>query len=315
MEQPRIVFMGTPDLAATCLAALLREPTFQLIGVVSQPDRPKGRDLKLVPTPVKALAEQHGLPVLQPQRARDEAFLAALAEWRPDLIAVAAFGQILPQRLLDVPKFGCLNVHTSILPRWRGASPIQSALLHGDTETGVTIMRMEAGLDTGPILSTVSTPITAEDNGQTLHDRLAQLGGELLIRTIPDYVAGRLTPQSQPEAGVTYAAKIKKQDGALDWTQPAVSLWNRLRAFTPWPGAFTQLTVGGKKTLLKLWAAEPTTETGVPGTILSADKSGITVACGDGALRIHTLQREGSRRMNAAEFLAGCPLAPGSILG
>jgi methionyl-tRNA formyltransferase len=315
MEPLRIVFMGTPDLAATCLDALLATPALRVVGVVSQPDRPKGRDLKLVPTPVKALALQHGLPVLQPERARDEQFLTELAAWQPDLIAVAAFGQIVPQRLLDLPRFGCLNVHTSLLPRWRGASPIQSALLHGDAETGVTIMRMEASLDTGPILSVERTPIAATDNAQTLHDRLAQIGGALLARTIPEYVAGRITPQPQPAEGVTYAAKIKKQDGAMEWTLPATTLWNRLRAFTPWPGAFTHFNSGGKTILLKLWEAEPVAAQGQPGEILSADKSSITIACGEGALRIHSLQREGSRRLNAAEFLAGCPLHPGEKLG
>jgi len=314
MEPIRIVFMGTPDLAAACLQSLLNTPALRVIGVVSQPDRPKGRDLKLVPTPVKALALQHGLPVLQPERARAENFLHELAAWQPDLIAVAAFGQILPQSILDLPKFGCLNVHTSLLPRWRGASPIQSALLHGDTETGVTIMRMDAGLDTGNLLSVETTPIDDADNAQTLHDRLAQLGGALLARTIPEYVVGRITPQPQPATGVTHATKIKKQDGAFDWNLPARTLWNRLRAFTPWPGAFTHFTSGGRPVMLKLWAVEPVEGNGLPGEILKADKGGLTVACGAGALRILVLQREGGRRLNAAEFLAGCPLTPGERL-
>ncbi len=315
MAPLRLVFMGTPELAAVCLDALLRASGIQVAGVVTQPDRPKGRDLKLAPPPVKELALRHGLPVLQPEKARDEKFIEQLAAWQPELIAIAAFGQILPQRILDLPKFGCLNVHTSLLPKYRGAAPIQWAILNGDTETGVTIMQVEAGLDAGPIVSTVRTPIDAADNAQTLHDRLAKLGAALLVKTIPDYVAGLLTPQPQPPEGGTYAAKIKKQDGAMDWKLPARVLWNRVRGFTPWPGAFTHFAAQPKPFLLKIWEAEPVAGTGVPGEILQAGKHGIVVACGEGALRVVMLQREGGRRINAAEFLAGCPLVPGQRFG
>lgn len=315
MASLRVVFMGTPELAAVCLDALLQAPDLRVVGVVTQPDRPKGRDLKLTPPPVKELARRHELPVLQPEKARDENFLRELAAWQPDLIAVAAFGQILPQRLLGLPRFGCLNVHTSLLPQYRGAAPIQRAILNGEVETGVSIMKMDIGLDTGAILSTERTPIDAADNAQTLHDRLARIGAALLVRTIPDYIAGRITPQPQPAEGVTYAAKIKKQDGAIDWTLPARVLWNRVRGFTPWPGAFTHFAAQSKPFLLKIWEAEPAAGAGLPGEILSADKHGIVVACGEGALRVFVLQREGSRRMGAVEFLAGCPLAPGQRFG
>jgi len=315
MAPLRVVFMGTPDLAAVCLKQLLSAAGLKVVGVVTQPDRPKGRDLKLTPPPVKQLALQHKLPVLQPEKARDPVFIEQLAAWQPELIAVAAFGQILPQRILDLPRHGCLNVHTSLLPKYRGAAPIQWAILNGDAESGVTIMKMDAGLDTGDILSMERTPIDAADNAQTLHDRLAEIGGVLLVKTIPEYVAGRIIPQPQPADGATYAHKIKKQDGAIDWALPARTLWHRVRGFTPWPGAFTHFVAAAKPFMLKIWEAEPGDGKGVPGEVVSADKQGIVVACGAGALRILVLQREGGRRVSAAEFLAGCPLAKGQRFG
>ena len=199
-----IVFMGTAELSCASLEKLARDDRFRLAAVVTQPDKPRGRDLKLQPSPVKALAQTLGLPVLQPAKAREENFIAELRALAPDLIVVVAYGQILPQAILDLPKFGCLNVHTSLLPKYRGASPIQSAILNGETESGVTIMKMDAGLDTGPILSQRGTPILPEDNSQTLHDRLAQLGAELLLQTIPDYVAGKILPRTQPAEGVSH---------------------------------------------------------------------------------------------------------------
>ena len=315
MASLRVAFMGTPDLAAACLERLLAVDSLQVVGVVTQPDRPKGRDLKLAPSPVKALALRQNIPVLQPERARDLGFIEQLAAWEPELIAVAAFGQILPPKILELPRHGCLNVHTSLLPKYRGAAPIQWAILNGDAETGVTIMKMDDGLDTGDILTTARTPIGPADNSQTLHDRLALIGGELLVRTIADHVCGKITPQPQPSEGVSYAAKIKKQDGALDWSLPAHTLWNRVRGFTPWPGAFTHVGTQGKAMMLKVWEAEPVVVQGVPGEVLSADKQGIVVACGTGALRILVLQREGGRRVSAAEFIAGHPLAQGLRLG
>jgi len=316
MPPLKTIFMGTAELACASLQALRSEPDVQLAAVVSQPDKPRGRDLKLQPTPVKAAALSAAIPVLQPARARDAAFIGQLRQFQADLIVVAAYGQILPPAILELPRFGCLNVHTSLLPRHRGAAPIQWAILGGDPETGVTIMKMDAGLDTGDILTQVITPITATDNGQTLHDRLARLGGELLVSTIPNYVAGRITPRPQPTEGVSYARRLTKEDGRLDWTQPAHSLWNRVRAFTPWPGAFTFQQAEGKPRLLKVWSAQvEETGSGQPGEVLRADKSGIVVACGERALRILELQREGGRRLSAAEFLAGHDLPAGTLLG
>ncbi|HTV75685.1 MAG TPA: methionyl-tRNA formyltransferase, partial [Candidatus Baltobacteraceae bacterium] len=291
MNELRIIFMGTAELSCAILEKLARE--FSVAAVVTQPDKPKGRDLKLQFSPVKTLAEKLHFPVLQPAKARDEKFISELRGLKPDLIVVAAYGQILPQTILDLPKLGCLNVHTSLLPKYRGASPIQSAILNGETETGVTIMKMDAGLDTGEIISQARTPILADDNSQTLHDRLAQLGAELLVETIPDYVAGKILPKPQPAEGVTYASKIKKEDGKIDWNEPAKKILNRLRAFTPWPGAFTFLRTESKPQLLKIWKAAVAENNGQPGTVLAADKNGIIVACGKGALRILELQREG----------------------
>ncbi|MBI5387229.1 MAG: methionyl-tRNA formyltransferase [Verrucomicrobia bacterium] len=315
MNPLRIVFMGTAPLACASLEALTREAAFSVVGVVTQPDRPKGRDLRLQPSAVKELALQKELPVLQPEKARNEDFVQALRAWRPDLIVVAAYGQLLPTVILDLPRFHCVNVHTSLLPKYRGAAPIQWAILNGDAETGVTIMQMEAGLDTGPVLSREVTPIRPDDNAQTLHDRLAALGAQLLGRTIPDYVAGRITPEPQPAEGASYARKITKEDGRLDWSQPARALWNRVRGLTPWPGTFTFMPADTKRVLLKVWEARPLdSPVGTPGQILQADKSGLVVACGEGALQLLCVQREGSRRMTAAEFLAGHPLRCGEGL-
>lgn len=316
MPPLKTILMGTAELACASLEALRRASDVQLIAVVSQPDKPRGRDLKVQPTPVKAVALAAAIPVLQPARARDPDFIVRLRQLQPELIIVAAYGQILPPAILEIPRFGCLNVHTSLLPKYRGAAPIQWAILEGDPQTGVTIMKMDAGLDTGDLLAHVTTPIAASDNAQTLHDRLARLGGELLVNTIPDYVAGRITPRPQPAEGVSYARKLTKEDGRLDWTQPARSLWNRVRAFTPWPGAFTFLQSEGKPRLLKIWSAQvEEAACGPPGEVLRADKGGIVVACGKNALRILELQQEGGRRLGAAEFLAGHDLAPGILLG
>jgi methionyl-tRNA formyltransferase len=334
MTALRIIFLGTAELACASLEALAREPKFQIAAVVTQPDRPQGRELKPQPSPVKSLALKLGLPVLQPARTRDEQFMAELRALQPDLIVVVAYGQILPPAILDLPRHGCLNIHTSLLPKYRGAAPIQWAIANADTETGVTLMRIDAGLDTGDIVAQRRTPILPEDDSATLHDRLAQISAELLEQTIPDYVAGKIQPKAQPAEGVSYAAKIKKEDGRIDWSQPARTIWNRLRAFTPWPGAFTfwlgvppsggnairteEPPKGGNPSplrpiLLKIWKAEIAEKTGVAGEVLSADKTGIVVGCGENALRILELQREGGRRMNAAEFLAGHALKTGEM--
>jgi methionyl-tRNA formyltransferase len=311
MTALRILFMGTAELSCASLDALAGDGRFHVIAVVTQPDKPKGRDLKSQASPVKILARQRGLPVLQPARARDESFLAELRRLQPDLIVVVAYGQILPPAILDLPPHGCLNVHTSLLPKYRGAAPIQRAIANGDAETGVTIMKMDAGLDTGPIVSQRRTPIRMDDDSATLHDRLAQLGAELLIQAIPDFAAGKINPVPQPAAEASYAAKIKKEDGRVDWHQPARVIGSRLRAFTPWPGAFTFLPGSPKPQLLKIWKAEVIQQSGGEGEILQADKAGIVVGCGQDALRILELQREGGRRMSAAEFLAGHPLRAG----
>lgn len=315
MAALRIVFMGTPQLASESLLALLRTLAFRVAAVVTQPDQPQGRGLKLQAPPVKQIALAEQLPVLQPESARDGKFFQELGGLQPELIVVAAYGQILPQTILDLPSHGCINVHTSLLPRYRGAAPIQWAILNGDAETGVTIMKMDSGMDTGGILAQEKTAIHPDDNAQTLHDRLGRMGAGLLVNTIPDYVAGKLPPRPQPEEGVSYAAKIKKQDGQIDWNQPARSVWNRVRAMIPWPGAFTHLPASPQSHLLKIWEAEIAESSGRPGQVLAAAKDGILVACGAGALRILVLQREGGRRMSAQEFLAGHPIAPGKHLG
>jgi methionyl-tRNA formyltransferase len=330
----RLLFMGTAELSCASLAALAGDERFRVVAVVTQPDKPKGRELKPQPSPVKNLALKLGRPVLQPDRARDEKFIAGLRELQPDLIVVVAYGQILPPAILDLPRHGCLNVHPSLLPKYRGAAPIQWAMANGESETGVTIMKMDAGLDTGPILSTRRTPILPADDSQCLHDRLAEIGADLLVETIPGYLAGKILPQPQPAEGSTYAAKIKKEDGRIDWNQPAVQIWNRHRAFTPWPGAFTFLRNAGhrlgtnepelrtaaavlgapKLHLLKIWKAEVVGKTGPTGTVLAADKTGIVVGCGHDALRILELQREGGRRLPVDQFLAGFPLKAGDQL-
>lgn len=315
MTPLRVIFMGTAELACASLEALAREPGFSVAAVVTQPDRPRGRDLKLQPSPVKHAALRLGLPVLQPERARAEAFIAQLRDLRPDAIAVAAYGQILPLAILELPRFGCFNVHTSLLPKYRGAAPIQWAILNDEAATGVTIMKMDEGLDTGDILRQEATPIHADDNSQSLHDRLAQIGASLLVPVLRDFAAGKITPRPQPAAGASHARKITKEDGLMDWTQPARGLWNRVRAFTPWPGAFTHLPARPQPQLLKIWRAEIGEPTGAPGEILRADKTGILVGCGVGSLRLLELQREGGRRMSAGDFLIGHPLPAGARFG
>ena len=312
----RIMFMGTAELASASLRALCREASLQIVAVVTQPDRPKGRELKVQFSPVKEVALSERLPLLQPERARHEEFIRHLKAYEPELIVVAAYGQILPPAILELPRFGCLNVHASVLPKYRGAAPIQWAILEDESETGVTIMKMDEGLDTGDILTQARTSIGPEDDAQTLHDRLAQLGAELLVNTIPDYVTGKIIPRPQPTEGVSYARKIKKEDGHLDWSLSARALWSRVRAFTPWPGAFTFEPVERQRRMFKIWKAKVEGQAaGRPGEVVQADKNGIVVACGKGALRILSLQREGGRRLSAQEFLAGNVLPPGIQLG
>jgi methionyl-tRNA formyltransferase len=315
MASLHIVFMGTAPLACPSLAALAQTPDLQVVAVVTQPDRPKGRALHLQPSPVKSLAVSCHMPILQPERTRAEPFVQELRQLAADLIVVVAYGQILPKAILELPRYGCLNVHASLLPKYRGAAPIQWALLNDEPQTGVTIMKMDEGLDTGGILATETTPIGSQDNAQTLHDRLAAIGAGLLLKTIPDHVAGRIKPRHQPQAGATYARKITREDGRLDWNQPARALWNRVRAFVPWPGTYTFLPAAPKPLLLKIWQAEPIeAPVARPGEVLDAGREGIVIGCGLGALRILSLQREGGRRLTAAEFLAGHVLKAGNKL-
>ena len=307
----RIVFMGTPDFAVPTLEALVHA-AHEVVCVYTQPPRKAGRGKKLQPTPVHQAAERLGIEVRHPASLKSQEEKDAFAALHADVGVVAAYGLILPQAVLDAPTHGCLNVHASILPRWRGAEPIQRAILAGDIGTGVTIMQMDAGLDTGAILSKAATPIETSDNAQTLHDRLAKIGAELLLKTIPGHVSGEFTPEPQNDALATHAEKITREMGRIDWSQPATKLWNRARAFTPWPGAFTHLN--GR--LLKLHEVEPV-EADCPGLgiVGQADADGILVGCGDGALRIMRLQKEGAKRLAAAEFLAGNPLPVGTQLG
>ena len=315
MSSPRLVFMGTPEIAAQVLQRLVAAFPDDWVGVLSQPDRPKGRDLQLQPTPVKQAAQALGIPVWQPEKARSPESLTLLRELAPDAIVVVAYGQLLPPALLEIPRLGCLNLHTSLLPRWRGAAPIQWAIASGDRITGATVMRMDAGLDTGPMLAERTTEISDTDTGATLQDRLGQLGAELLVQILPEYLQGKRAAVPQPTEGVTYARKITKDDGRVDWSLSATILAQRLRAFTPWPGAFTMLPTPTKPKLLKLHAAVPVDRSGPPGQVLTADSTGIVVGCGTGALRITELQAEGGRRLTAAQFLAGHSGLPGMTLG
>ena len=315
MAPLRILFFGTAELACPGLSALRESPACDLAAVVTQPDRPKGRSLVRQPSPVKILATQIQLPVLQPERARSQLVIDQLAQLRPELIVVIAYGQILPKEILDIPRFGCLNVHASLLPKYRGAAPIQWAILNDEHETGVTIMKMDEGLDTGDILNQEATPIAADDDARTVHDRLGVMGAQLLTDTIQDYVAGKIVPRRQSNEDAGYARKITREDGHLDWTQPARSLWNRVRAFIPWPGAYTSLATDRKPRLLKIWKAEVAEQSGAaPGEIMAAGHDGIVVACGQQALRILALQLEGGRRLDTREFLAGHRLQPGQRL-
>jgi methionyl-tRNA formyltransferase len=298
MTQPlRIVFAGTPEFAAEHLKALLDSP-HQLVGVYSQPDRPAGRGQKLMPSPVKQLAQLHGIPVYQPQTLRDPLAQAELAALQPDLLVVVAYGLILPQVVLDIPRLGCINSHASLLPRWRGAAPIQRAIEAGDSESGVTVMRMEAGLDTGPMLLKVSTPISSTDTGGSLHDRLAELGPPAVLQAIAGLSAGNLPGDVQDDSLATYAHKLNKDEALLDWSRPAAQLEPLIRAFNPWPICHSSLNGAP----LKVLAASLGEGSGAPGEILAAHKDGLTVACGVGALRLTRLQLPGGKALNFADL-------------
>lgn len=308
----RLVFAGTPEFAAEHLKALLDTP-HQIVAVYTQPDRPAGRGQKLMPSPVKQLALQHGLPVLQPPTLRDPATQEELRALAPDLMVVVAYGLILPQVVLDIPRLGCINSHASLLPRWRGAAPIQRAVQAGDAESGVTVMQMEAGLDTGPMLLKVTTPISAGDTGGSLHDRLAQLGPQAVVQAIEGLAAGTLQGEVQDDALATYAHKLNKDEARIDWSHPADELERLVRAFNPWP--ICHSTLDGQP--LKVLAAEPAEGRGQPGQILDASKDGLTVACGEGALRLTRLQLPGGKPLAFADLYNSRreQFAPGQVLG
>lgn len=308
----RIVFAGTPEFAAEHLKALLDTP-HEIVAVYTQPDRPAGRGQKLMPSPVKQLAVENGLPVLQPPTLRDPAAQAELAALKPDLMVVVAYGLILPQVVLDIPRLGCINSHASLLPRWRGAAPIQRAVEAGDAQSGVTVMQMEAGLDTGPMLLKVSTPISADDTGGSLHDRLAELGPNAVVEAIAGLAAGTLKGEVQDDALATYAHKLNKEEARIDWSRPADELERRIRAFTPWPVCHTSLGDAA----LKVLGAKPAHGKGAPGTILDANRDGLLVACGEGALLLTRLQLPGGKPLAFADLFNSRreQFAPGQVLG
>lgn len=295
----RVVFAGTPEFSVPCLEAC-RASGAEVVAVYTQPDRPAGRGRKLTPSPVKQAAMVAGIPVEQPESLKSDETRATLASYAPDLMVVVAYGLILPRKVLAIPRLGCWNVHASLLPRWRGAAPIQRAILAGDTESGVDLMQMEAGLDTGPVLLERRTPISREDTGGALHDRLSALGADVLAEGLARVMAGEtLAPQPQPEEGVTYAHKLDKAEARLDFTRPAIELERQVRAFDPWPVAEGEM--GGET--LRIWAARAIEGVGAPGTVLGMSRDGIDIACGEGALRVTALQRSGGKRITAADYL------------
>lgn len=308
-ESIRTVFMGTPEFAVPTLEGLLAAG-FNLVGVYTQPDRPKGRGQTLAAPPVKELALRHGIPVFQPLKLRQPEVVEELRALGPDLIVVVAFGQILPKSVLEIPQYGCINGHASLLPKYRGAAPINQAIIHGETVTGITTMYMEAGLDTGPMLVKRTLEIGPEETAGELHDRLALLGRETMDETLRLLRAGELHPEVQDNALTCYAPIMKKEDGLLDWTQSAQALHNQIRGLDPWPGAYT--TLNGET--LKLFRTRVEVGSGDPGTILPPTSDAVRIACGAGILCARELQLPGKKRLAAADFLRGCALPPGTRL-
>ncbi|KGM52802.1 methionyl-tRNA formyltransferase [Lysobacter concretionis Ko07 = DSM 16239] len=298
----RIVFAGTPDFAVPSLRAAAQRN--EVVAVYTQPDRPAGRGRGLTPSPVKREALERGIEVVQPENFKSAAAREALAAYKPDLLVVVAYGLILPQAVLDIPAQGCWNVHASLLPRWRGAAPIQRAIQANDARTGVCLMQMEKGLDTGPVLLSQALDIGSEETGGQLHDRLAALGAQVLADGLGLLRAGiRPIPQPQPKDGVTYAHKLDKAEARLDWSRPALELANKVRAFNPWPMAEAQ--VAGERLRLHSAVALPVSHDAAPGTLLAAGRDGLDVACGEGVLRIRVLQRDGGKAITAADYLNG----------
>ena len=311
----KIVFMGTPDYAAGALEALIGAG-HEIVLAVTQPDKPKGRSSELIPPPVKAKALEHGIPVFQPKRIKMPEAVEELKRKEADVYIVAAFGQILSQEILDIPRYGCLNIHASLLPRYRGASPIQHVIIDGEERTGITIMQMDAGIDTGDILYQKGIPIGDKDNYETLHDKLMLLGGEAVVEALELLEQGRITPQKQEDSLSCYAPLIQKSMGEIDFTQTAAVIDRKIRGMMPWPSAYTHYY--GKQ--LKIWRAEPDQSLNAdgvspPGQILKADRDYVAVAAGEGALRIYELQMEGKKRMTAHDFQLGVKMQPGEMLG
>ncbi len=310
-NRPRIVFAGTPEFSVAALDAL-HSAGHRVVAVYTQPDRPAGRGRTLSASPVKRRAMELGLPVEQPATLRSPESMAGFLAHDPELMVVVAYGLILPQSILDVPRLGCLNIHASLLPRWRGAAPIQRAILAGDTSTGVTIMKMDAGLDTGPMLLVKSVDIGASENAGSLHDRLAALGAEAIVSAIDSWTAGRIVPVVQPPDGATYAAKIRKEEAVIDWSRAAGEIARQVRAFNPWPVAETRWQ--GQQ--LRIWEAEPWNDgpSAMPGVVVEAANGRLAVASGSGSLAVHRLQLAGRNATSAAEFLNAHPLL-GARLG
>ena len=303
----RIIFAGTPVFAAMALETLIKS-NYQIVAVLTQPDRPAGRGMKMVASAVKQLALQNELTVLQPASLKVPEMQQQLRVFDADVMVVAAYGLILPESVLEIPRWGCLNIHASLLPRWRGAAPIQRAILAGDPETGITIMQMNAGLDTGDILLQQGIPIDADDTTQSLHDKLGYLGAQSIVEALELLQQGKLVPLPQVETQACYAVKISKSEAAIDWQLSAVEIARKVKAFNPSPGAST----GFRDMQLKIWRAQADTgESGKNGEIVAVDREAITVACGKGVLRIRELQKPGGRRLGVTDFLAGNPVQPG----
>lgn len=309
----KLIFMGTPDYAAQSLEAII-QAGHEVLLVVTQPDKPKGRSGELIPTPVKELALKHGIPVFQPERIKRPEAVAELRKHDAEVFVVAAFGQILSQEILDMPEHGCLNVHASLLPKYRGASPIQRVILEGEAKTGITIMQMDAGIDTGDILYQKEIPIENDDDYETLSDKLSALGGQAIVEAMELLTQGKLTATPQDDSLSCYAPLISKEMGKLDFSKSAISIDRQIRSMTPWPSAFTKWK--GKQ--LKVWKAVPekgSEKAATPGEVTEVTKDSFAVATGEGSLRILELQLEGKKRMNTHDFLLGVKIAPGDVLG
>ncbi len=304
----RIVFMGTPEFAVPSLRAL--HEAWEVVLVVTNPDRPRGRGRRLQPSPVKEYAREAGLEVFQPKSLRRPEVADRLRSLNPDAIVVAAYGKILPPEILAIPRLGCINVHASLLPKYRGAAPIQWAIIRGEEETGITIMLMDEGLDTGPILAAAREPIRPEDTAASLSERLAELGARLLVETLPRFASGEIQPEPQPVEGASRAPMLRKEDGWVDFGLPARDVANHVRGTDPWPGAYCLLD--GDR--LKLFGARPVPGSGAPGTVLGMENRALLVACGEGAVAISELQLPGRKRMAAAALCAGRPIPPGTVL-